>query len=213
MKEIWNLAISSPMLPLTILLVPVAIYWLLSIIGAVDHDLFGVDLDGDGGHGSHDHPVTEWAHSALRILNAKGVPLMMVLTVLVIYLWGGSMLGNLWFNPTLDGGIGSLVCVGALIFALFLTRFTVSPLKPLFRLIQDDPEPEIPVVGRSGVVRTAVVSEREGQVEVPNAGAPLLLNARVAEGSEPIPRGAEVLVIRYDADKAIHIVRSLNEPS
>ena len=213
MKEIWNLAISAPMLPLTILLVPVAIYWVLSIIGAVDHDLLGVDMDGaDGDHG-HDHPVADGIHGVLRILNAKGIPLMVVLSVLVIYLWGCSMLGNLWFNPTLSGGTGSIVCIAALVVALILTRFTVAPLKPLFRLIQDDPEPAQPVVGRSGIVRTAVVTEREGQVEVPNPGAPLLLNARIAEGSTAIPRGTEVLVIRYDADTGIHFVRPLNEPS
>lgn len=213
MKEIWNLAISAPMLPLTILLVPVAIYWVLSIIGAVDHDLFGVDMDGGDGHHSHDHPISEGVHGALRILNAKGVPLMIVLSLLVIYLWGCSMLGNLWFNPSLSGGVGSLVCVGALVAALVLTRFTVAPLKPLFRLIQDDPETAKPVVGRSGIVRTALVSEREGQIEVQTPGAPLLLNARIAAGSAPISRGAAVLIIHYESDTGIHIVRPLNEPS
>ncbi len=200
------------MLPLTILLVPVGIYWVLSLIGAVDHDLFGVDMDGGDGHDS-DHPVTEWVHGALRILNAKGVPLMIVLSVLIVYLWGSSMLGNLWFNPQLGGGIGSLVCIGALIPALALTRLTVTPLKPLFLLIQDDPEAAKPVVGRSGIVRTARVSEAEGQIEVENPGAPLLLNARTATGSEPIPRGTSVLIIRYDATTGIHIVRPLDEPS
>lgn len=213
MKEIWNLAISAPMLPLTILLVPVAIYWVLSIIGAVDHDLFGVDMDGGDGHHNHDHPMTEWVHGALRILNAKGVPLMIVLSVLIVYLWGSSMLGNLWFNPGLSGAIGSFVAIGALVAALILTRLTITPLKPLFRLIQDDPETAKPVVGRSGKVRTALVNEREGQIEVGNHGAPLLLNARTAVGCEPIPRGTSVLIIRYDAASGIHIVQPLNEPS
>ena len=201
------------MLPLTILLVPIGIYWLLSLIGAVDHDLFGVDMDGGDGHDHHDHPVTEWVHGALRILNAKGVPLMIVLSVLIVYLWGCSMLGNLWFNPQLSGGIGSLICIGALVAALALTRLTVTPLKPLFLLIQDDPEAAKPVVGRSGIVRTARVSESEGQIEVENPGAPLLLNARTAVGAGPIPRGTPVLIIRYDATTGIHIVRPLDEPS
>ena len=224
MKEIWNLAISAPMLPLTILLVPVCIYWVLSILGAVDHDHFGsVDMDGgiDAHHGggdghSHDgdgHPLGEVMHGALRMLNAQGVPLMMVLSVLVTYLWGCSMLGNSWFNKSLSGGTGTLVSVGALVAAIVLTRVTVTPLKPLFRLIQDDPEPAKPVLGRTGVVRTAQVNEREGQVEVENAGAPLLLNARTAAGSAPLSRGTTVLVIRYDDSTGIYIVRSLTETS
>jgi hypothetical protein len=61
------------------------------------------------------------------------------------------------------------------------------------------------------VVRTAQVNEREGQVEVENAGAPLLLNARTATGSPPLPRGTNVLVIRYDDSTGLYIVRSLTE--
>lgn len=205
------------MLPLTILLVPVGIYWLLSIIGAVDHDVLGVDLDGvDGHHGgdAHDgHPFSEMMHGALRLLNAQGVPVMMVLSILIAYLWGCSMLGNLWFNKGLSGGLGFFVALGGLFGAVVLTRLTVTPLKPFFRLMQDDPESAKPVLGRSGVVRTALVNEREGQVEIENSGAPLLLNARIAAGSSPLSRGTAVLVIRYDESTGIYIVRSLSEPS
>ncbi|MCW1921882.1 hypothetical protein OKA05_04920 [Luteolibacter arcticus] len=201
------------MLPLTILLVPVGIYWLLSIIGAVDHDLFGVDLDSTDGHHGDDHPVGELMHGALRLLNAKGVPVMMVLSILIAYLWGCSMLGNLWFNPALTGGKGLLVSVGGLAAAIVFTRLTVSPLRPLFLLMQDDPEAAKPVLGRSGIVRTAFVNEREGQIEVENSGAPLLLNARTAGDSTPLPRGSSVLIIRYDDATGIYIVRSLTETS
>jgi hypothetical protein len=213
-KEIWDLATSGPMLPMTILLVPVGIYWLLSIVGAVDHDILGMDLDGVDGHHGHDgHPVSEFMHGALRILNAQGVPVMMVLSILIAYLWGCSMLGNLWFNKGFSGGIGFFVSLGGLTAAVVLTRLTITPLKPLFRLMQDDPEAAKPVLGRSGIVRTALVNEREGQVEVENAGAPLLLSARVAVGSPPLPRGTAVLVISYDEPTGIYIVRSLSETS
>jgi hypothetical protein len=208
-KEIWELAISGPMLPLTILLVPVALFWLLSIIGAVDHDFMGVDLDGhDGGH-NHDHPVFEWIHGTLRILNAREVPVMIVLSVLVIFLWCCAMLGNLWFNPDASGWRGGIVSIGALVSAVVITRFAVSPLKPLFRLVQDDPETGPPIIGRTGTVRTAHVNEREGQVEVEHRGAPLLLHARTAEGSPPLSRGTEILVIHHDPETGIHIVRAL----
>ncbi len=202
------------MLPMTILLVPVGIYWLLSIVGAVDHDILGLDLDGVDGHDAHDgHPFSEFMHGALRILNAQGVPVMMVLSILIAYLWGCSMLGNLWFNKGFSGGMGFFVSLGGLAAAVVLTRLTITPLKPLFRLMQDDPEAAKPVLGRSGIVRTAFVNEREGQVEVENAGAPLLLNARVAVGSPPLPRGTAVLVISYDEPTGIYIVRSLSETS
>jgi hypothetical protein len=216
-KEIWDLATSGPMLPMTILLVPIGIYWLLSIIGAVDHDMLGVDLDGvEGHHGAdahHGNPISEVMHGALRILNAQGVPVMIVLSVLIAYLWGCSMLGNLWFNKSLSGGTGFLVSLGALFSAVVLTRLTVTPLKPVFRMMQEDPESTKPVLGRTGVVRTALVNEREGQVEVENSGASLLLNARVAIGSPPLSRNTPVLVVSYDEPSGIYTVRSLSETS
>ena len=207
MKEIWELAISAPVLPFTLLLVPVALFWLLSVIGAVDHDLFGVDTDGhDGDH--HDHPIFEWVHGSLRILNAREVPVMVVLSVLIIFLWGGTMLGTHWFNAGSSGAKAWLVAIGALVSAVVLTRITVSPLKPLFRAIRDEPETGPPIVGRTGIVRTDVVNSREGQVEVEHRGAPLLLHARTAEGSPPLTRGTTVLIIHHHPDTGIHVVRS-----
>jgi hypothetical protein len=92
---------------------------------------------------------------------------------------------------------------------VIITRFAVSPLKPLFRLVQDDPETGPPIIGRTGTVRTAIVNEREGQVEVEHRGAPLLLHARTAEGSPPLTRGTAILVIHHDPETGIHIVRAL----
>lgn len=210
MKEIWDLAISAPVLPFTLLLVPVALFWLLSVIGAVDHDLFGVDMDGHHEGHNHDHPVFEWIHGALRILNAREVPVMIVLSVLIIFLWGVTMLGNHWFNVAGSGGKSWLIAGGALVASVLLTRMTVSPLKPLFRVIRDEPETGPPIVGRTGVVRTDVVNAREGQVEVEHRGAPLLLHARTGEGSPPLFRGTAVLIIHHDPATGIHIVRALD---
>ncbi|WP_193212922.1 hypothetical protein [Luteolibacter marinus] len=209
MKEILELAISPQVLPLTILLVPVALYWVLNMLGAVDLDFLDVDFDTDGPDGDSGDSGGMLS-SALRIVNAKDVPLMVVLSVLVILLWTCAMLGNLWFNQAQSGTTGGIVALGSLAGAVILTRFVVAPLKPLFRLLKSDDEKHVPVIGRTGIVRTAEVDERSGQVEIENAGAPLYLNARVAAGSSPLPRDAEVIVIAHDADTGVYTVRSLS---
>ena len=212
MKEIWNLAISPQVLPLTILLVPVALYWLLNVLGAVDLDFLDVDLDHHGGHDSHhDSSHDSWFHGALRFVNATDVPVMIVLSVLVILLWACAMIGNLWFNTQQSGMTGSIIAVAALFAAVILTRFVVAPLKPFFRLIRADDEKHPPVVGRTGTVRTALVDERSGQVEIEMQGAPLLINARVAIGTISLPRNTEVIVIGSDPETGIYTVRSLSD--
>ncbi|RYD41133.1 MAG: hypothetical protein EOP83_34285 [Verrucomicrobiaceae bacterium] len=218
MKEIWNLAISPQVLPLTILLVPVALYWLLNVLGAVDLDFLDVDVDLDthAGHshdGQHDSSSSHdsWFHGALRFVNATDVPVMIVLSVLVILLWACAMIGNVWFNDQQSGLTGGIIVGSALVTSVILTRFAVAPLKPFFRMIRADDEKHPPVVGRTGIVRTAWVDERTGQVEIEMQGAPLLLNAKVATGTFSIPRNTEVLVISHDPETGVYTVRSLTD--
>lgn len=206
MKEIWELAISPQVLPLTILLVPVALYWLLNVIGVVDLEFLDVDFDTDG----PDHQGG-FLHGALRVVNATDVPVMIVLSILSILLWACAMIGNLWFNPDQSGLIGGIIVVAALVAAVILTRLVVTPLKPFFRLIRADDEKHPPVIGRTGYVRTAWVDERTGQVEIEMQGAPLLLNAKVATGTFSLPKNTEVIVIAHDPESGIYTVRALSE--
>lgn len=210
MKEILQLAISPQVLPLTILLVPVALYWLLNMLGAVDLDFLDVDFDTDGPDGD-DGGMGGALQSALKFVNARDVPVMIVLSFLVILLWACAMIGNLWFNAAQSGWIGGIIVIASLVAAVILTRFLIAPLKPFFRLLRADDEKHAPVIGRTGLVRTATIDERSGQVEVDNVGASLLLNARLNTGSAPLPRNSEVIVISHDADSGIYTVRSLSE--
>lgn len=206
MKEIWELAISPQVLPLTILLVPIALYWLLSVCGVVDLEFLDVDLDTHGPDASGG-----FLQGMLRIVNASDVPLMVVISILSIILWAGAMIGNLWFNPDQSGFIGGGVALVSLVVSVVLTRLVVTPLKPFFRLIRADDEKHARVVGMTGAVRTAFVDERSGQVEVEVQGAPLLLNAKVAAGSDALPKNTEVIVITHDPGSGVCTVRAISE--
>ncbi|MCP5545207.1 MAG: hypothetical protein H7A49_15030, partial [Akkermansiaceae bacterium] len=46
--EVWKLAISPGVLPLTILLVPMALFWMSCLVGAFDFDFLSFD-GGEGG--------------------------------------------------------------------------------------------------------------------------------------------------------------------
>ena len=114
-KEIWDLATNGQVLPFTLLLIPVALYWLLALLGTLDLDFLDVDLDqdvdvsasatvdaGGQGNGHGDVPgqgvVMNVFHGALRAINATDVPVMVVFSILMIMMWLCAMLGNLWFN-------------------------------------------------------------------------------------------------------------------
>lgn len=212
MKDIWELAISAPVLPMTILLVPIGLYWLLSMLGIVDLEFLDVDFDADT-DGGDDAQGLGFLQSMLKIVNASDIPVMIVLSFLIIILWTVTMVGNQFFNPEVTTGIGGMVAVGALVVSIILTRLIIKPLKPFFRLLKQDEENHVPVLGRTGAVRSAVVDASSGQVEVQNKEAPLLLNARTVTGSPPISRGTEILVVSHDSDTGLYFVRANHEPS
>lgn len=206
MKELWELAISPSVLPMTLLLVPVLLYWLLNLLGILDLEFLDVDFEADGGD-ADDGPGLGFLHSVLRIVNATDIPVMIVFSMLIILLWTSTMVLNQLLNPSGAAGVGAMAAAGGLVAAVLLTRVVVQPLKPFFRLLKDDPQDHLPVIGRTGTVRSAQVDDSSGQVEVVNHGAPLLLNARVVEGSQPVPRGAEILVVRHDSETDLYYVR------
>lgn len=234
MKEIWDLATSAQVLPFTLLLVPIVLYWALASLGALDLDFLNVDTDadldvdpgmdieggadGDGGGadaGDYGHgPFLGIVHGALKVVNGTDVPIMAVLSFLFIFLWLCAMLGNLWFNPEGGDFRGTVIGFASLGGAIVLTRLATKPLKPVFRAMKGDGTPNRPVVGRAGTVRTGEVSPESGQVEISEGGEVLLLNARLGADAEPLPRGTEVVVYDYDKARGIYYVKSIssNQP-
>jgi len=170
---------------------------------------FDFDVDSEGSEGGGGNSFFGDAfQTALKAVNATDVPVMVVLSILVIMLWGSTMLGNLWFNPNENMNISASIAIGGLISALLLTRLVTTPLKPVFRALNGSGTPNRPVEGRTGKVRSRVLDSKGGQVELEDAETPLLLSARLSEESESLVRGDEVIVYRYDGKKGVCYVRS-----
>lgn len=220
MKEIWDLAISPGVLPFTLLLIPVALYWALAGFGMVDMNLFDADIDVDvdastngidGGDASDGPGVIKGAVlGGLHLLNARDVPLMMVLSLLFVLNWGCAMIVNMILGTGGEGSLALVAGLGGFVAAIFFTRLMTAPLKPFFRSLKGDDEHHRPVVGRSGIVRSGEITDRSGQVEIEENGEVLLLNARLGEGDFPLERGTEVIVYNYDSESGIYYVKNLS---
>lgn len=212
-KEIWQLAISPGILPATLLLIPVGLYWIIGLMGLFDLNLDGadsidLDVNGDGEIDSSDGFLPGLMSSVLKIVNASDIPLMLVISLISVLLWGSMMIG------TMIVGVGSFLAgwplaLISLVVAILLCRFAVMPLKPFFRRMREEEEHHEPVIGRTGVVRSGELTDQFGQVEVSDKHGPMLLNARLSLGDAPINRGQEVLVFDFDQASGIYYVRSL----
>lgn len=213
MRELWEQAILPYNLPFTILLGLVILFWITSLIGAVSTDMFNIDPSGDlevdvPGHDS-DVSFAGTAAAMLRVVNAGYIPVTIVLSILILMMWIGSILLNYYFNP----GHSLLLAAGFLLVAFVLgliaTKLITQPLVPLMRRLKEA-ENTAPVIGEMGVVRSIQMDSQYGQVEVERPdGAPALLNARLGPDAEPVPRGTPVIIISMDEDKGVYLARAL----
>jgi hypothetical protein len=235
-KEIWQLATSPGVLPATLLLIPILLYWIIGALGVFNLDLDGVDpsaghLGGDGMHhsaadsgGVHSHADSADAASdgsqgdqhdgvfsnimagMTRLVNARDIPLMAVLSLITIFFWSCLMITHhlcTAFVPEWALALASLAG------AILLTRVATIPLRPFFLALKKDSETHLPVIGRTGIVRTWELSDRSGQIEVPDRIGPMLLNARLKPGVDPVPKGTEVIVFEHDPARGIYYVKAL----
>ncbi|WP_200392310.1 hypothetical protein [Roseibacillus ishigakijimensis] len=197
---------------MTGLLFVVGLYWVLSAAGAVDLDSFDFDLDADTEGDSASAGGDGFLGFLLRFVNAQDVPLMIVLSLLILFMWALSIFANASLNP----GESGLVAVGLLlpnfILSALLVKGVTQPLRPFLRSLKYDDEHQEPLIGLSGTVKSRVLDADFGQVEVPRGqGAPALLNAILPEGRDSLVRGDRILVYDYDPERDKYLVRAFEE--
>ncbi|TLD69306.1 hypothetical protein FEM03_18205 [Phragmitibacter flavus] len=203
-------------LPVTMLLGMVTMYWLLVIVGILDNDFEG-GVDGDvsnhgtlGGAGMSGGPESKKG----GILNFGHAPLSIVGSFLAIFMWLISLWGNFYLNG--EPGDRSLILAAVLlvpngVISLLLTRVAVMPFDRLFKAMHEGSTEAEEIVGRKGRVASVQVDERYGQVEVVTNSAPLLVNARIEAGTQPLERNAAVTVLSAADDGSFYFVRSVSE--
>lgn len=203
-QELWEQAILPYNLPLTILLGLVGVFWVLSFLGSLDFDFldFDCDADADG--------LGNALGAFMRFVNAREVPLTIILSLLVLFTWAGSILGNFYLNPTQSTLLAIGYSFASLVGSSFLVKAVTHPLRPFLRQLKDEEENQVPLVGASGTVKSRTLDGDFGQIEVPRtAGAPALLNAVMTGPHAPLSRGDEVLVVAFDAQRDKYLVRPL----
>lgn len=209
-KEIWDLSTSPGVLPFTLLLGPMALFWMVCFLGTLDFDFIGVDF-GDAGMDSGDGGTlfggsVRWL---FKFVHGDVVPLPALGSFLLVFEWGCVMLGNHFWNPDEQIKQAAIIAAVAFVPAVGLTKFTGLMLRPMFEALSGTEGQAKPVIGREGRVRSGVLDEASGQVEVEDPEVPLLINARLTPGGIPLSKGDRVIVEDHDKDRDIYHVKPL----
>lgn len=183
----------------TVLLGVVLVYWVLAVLGMVDFESSGIDIDID----THADAAPEDLGTLAGYVVAfglSGVPFSIVVSLLVLVGWLLTALASVLLLPWVPtellrwaAGAALLLVAGAL--SIVITAQLVRPLRGLF--VTHAATSNASLVGQVCRVLTGVVDERQGRAEVAQRGASI--NIRVwAPRPNTLQRGDRALVTDYD---------------
>ena len=144
----------------------------------------------------------------LSWLGVGRVPLSIILMVLLLT-WGVVGFGT---NQALRGAMGTLVWLASIplaaVVSLALTAAVSNALARLLPVAEGGALRRQQLVGRRGTVIFAV-TEESGLVGVrDDDGDRYQLAARILPGGEAVPPGEEIVLVRYEPDRSLFLVRA-----
>jgi len=229
MSEFLDQAFTLPTAIFSVLLIPVALYWLVTLFGFLDlgildglFDLFEGAADGavDGalegaaeglGEGAAELGEGEGRGGCLGIFG--GVPITITGTLFVVLGWiftfgGMDLVTGSAAAAAVSTGAVVAVGVGSTVLSLALTALAVRPLRKLFHAPPVTTRNDL--VGRICTITTLRVDDSFGQAEVDDGGSAILIQARSRRDNE-LTRGSQALVYEYDPEGEVFYVAPLEE--
>lgn len=228
MTEFLAGSLAYPTVVFTVLLVAVLIYWLMVVLGFLDHGHVDgspdLDIDAAAHAVGHGHDVAELGHGhhgesggvddgggiagMLASIGLGGVPVTVSGSLVTLGSWTLTHAAMGVVRPFMPGGLpglaaGTAVACVAMVAAVLATTVVVRPIRPLFRL---HPAPERrAMVGRLCTIRTQRVDERFGQAVIEDGGAGLLAEVRCTTENH-LSRGERAIVFDYDPKHEVYFV-------
>jgi len=202
MTELFETSFSWPALPASVLMLLCFAYWLMVMLGAMDIEMFDLDLDFEA-----DGDVMSAGFVALKFLNIGDMPLMLWASIFSLSFWSSTMLIDL---PILEAEAAPSdvlpVIARNLGIALVLTKLGTQPLRG--RFVPTEPNRLEDLIGQTCVITTSEATAEFGQAEFNTEAAPLLLNVRTIDGS--IAKGQLAEIVDMAAEKNIYLVKTVN---
>jgi len=209
MQELLQESIRLINFPLTLLMGLVLLYWLLAMFGAMDMDFLNfspeVDLDID----VNAPPQGVMGHFS-SFLHLGEAPVIVILSMLITFMWGGSMALNHYFNSGDSILLGLLYLIPNFVVSVTLTGIIAIPVSAFFKKLNVEEKIRKDVIGDICEVVSRQVDLESGQAEVITNGAPVLFNARASNKKEILTKGQKAVVVRKN-DDGTYTIKSLEE--
>lgn len=181
MSEFIAAALAFPTVMFSVLLLAVAGYWLVVVLGALDIGAL------DGGHEPGDDGGT------LSVIGLGGVPITVAVSVLVAVAWFASLITGTVVHGAFAPAAALIVALGA---GWLVTRLAVLTLGRLFTAAPVASRADF--LGRPCVIRTGTVTATFGQAEVTGEdGSSAIVQVRQT-GDVRLRAGSPAYIYGYD---------------
>lgn len=207
MTNFLDAAIAYPTMIYTVLLVVVLFYWLLAIVGLVDLESSGLEIETEL---QADADVGDLGTLAgfLVALGINGVPFSIVVSLMVLLSWMFSCLFGMWLLPLVPSAplaavAGTAVLILCPLLALPLTARLIRPMRGLF--VTHTAISNHSLVGSSCKVLTGHVDEKFGRAEVSTRGTGVNI-AVWAETPNDLVKGSVARIIEYDSARQRYLI-------
>ncbi|MBN2294987.1 MAG: DUF1449 family protein [Pirellulales bacterium] len=240
MMDLFYESIAPVNLPYTVMLALVVLYWLLYIVGAVSEDALDfmgldfdadvdvdadidadididadvdadvdADMDADMGHAGSAHPLAAFLH----FFHVGDVPVILILSVLVVFMWMASMITTHFLGIQLFW-VALAMSPAILVVGLIATKAVILPFAPYLKNLLKQEGDKVEVIGKTCTIVSLEATEKFGQAEMKIEGAPLLLNVKTREGVT-LHKGDEGVVFDHDKETNTYLIGKfdINEKS
>lgn len=239
MNSFTDIIFSSVNLPLTILVIILLVYWIITMVSGIDFDLdvdvdIDVDVDADididtdtgieGGNADF-HDVSNTEVTKEDVIGKRRKPLKWWQVFLIyfnfvglpfmftftcwIFIWWILTATSTVITGSYNNSFGFILMLIGFFPSLIINKLFTTPFKKFFKNLNQDGDKPIDIVGRIGVSLSNIKDEKLGSAEVRAEETHLSINIKSLDG-KPIKFREQILIIKQSTDKSFYYAQAYN---
>ncbi|CAL2104357.1 conserved membrane protein of unknown function [Tenacibaculum sp. 190130A14a] len=235
MNSLTDILFSSVNITLTLLVIILITYWLITMLTGIDFDLdvdvdIDIDVDTDvdidtgiegGNVDFHDISNTEinkedivdnkrrkplkWWQVILIYFNFVGLPFMFTFTSWIFIWWICTAISTT-ITHSFNNNFGFILMLAGFIPSLFITKIFTTPFKNFFKNLNQDGDKPIDLIGRTGISLSTITENKMGTAEVKAENKNLTINIKPLN-NEKINYQDQILIIKESNDNSFYFVQ------
>ncbi|WP_028887724.1 hypothetical protein [Tenacibaculum ovolyticum] len=239
MNSITDIIFSSVNSTLTILVIILLLYWIVTMVSGIDFDLdidvdidVDIDIDADididtgieGGNVDF-HDIANAEVNKEDVLGKRRKPLKWWQIVLIyfnfvglpfmftftcwIFIWWICTAASTVITHSFNNSFGFVLMLAGFFPSLIITKIFTTPFKSFFKNLNQDGDKPTDIIGRTGTCLSNISDKKLGSAEVSADGNHLSINIKSLNG-ESIKFRESILIIKQSQDKTFYYVQKYN---